>query len=298
MSVSPIQKLDSFSTHCNVYIKREDLLHTEYGGNKWRKLKLNIDHFVKEKYQTLITFGGPFSNHIAATAAICRDHQIPCVAFVRGTFEDPTNPTLLKAKQDGMHIIHVSKEDYKLKGKSQFISEQIKKFNQPYLIPEGGSNLLGIDGMEDLADEINEYPVLFDYIFIASGTGATAAGLIKHNSTGATICVINVLKYRTLNTFIESKIGATDTPWKILSQYDFGGFAKTTAQLLTFSNHFYNKYKIPLDPIYNAKMIFALNSEIEDGHIPNDSNVLCVHTGGIQGITAYNYTKKNLWLDL
>ena len=270
-------------------------MHPEYGGNKWRKLKYNLKLFFEEKHSHLITFGGPFSNHIAATAAICRDQKIPCVGIIRGEMIDDNNPTLNKAKEDGMILHHIPKEEYRLKEKSELFQKLVKNYENPLVIPEGGNNDLGRHGMKDLMNEIDEQEIKFDYIFVAAGTGTTASGIIRYCRWDSRIMIVNVLKNPSLQQEIESHV-SDQKNWEILSDYHFGGYAKTTEELQDFANAFYQEHEIKLDPVYNAKMMYAGMDLIKKEKISKDSNILAIHTGGHQGITAYDYVRKSLWL--
>lgn len=295
---SPIQKLSGFSDNYNVFIKREDLIHQEYGGNKWRKLKFNIDYFKRNGYETLITFGGPFSNHIAATAAVCRDNNINNVGIIRGNYVDPSNPTLNKAKADGMKLYHVSKDSYSHKKTASDISKIIDTLTKPFVIPEGGSNNLALLGMEELMKEIEESAIEFNYICVAAGTGSTSSGMIKYNASNAELIIVNALKNQSLKESIQENIGDdTKSNWRIWSAYHCGGFAKVNAQLRAFVKDFQNNYQIDLDPLYNSKMLFALNSELRKNSLEKGSNILCIHTGGIQGIRAFEYANKKRWIE-
>ena len=163
---SPIELLTRFSPYNEVYIKREGLIHSKFGGNKWRKLKYNIDQFRQQGFQTLITFGGPFSNHIAATAAICYKFSIPCIGIIRGSYIDVSNPTLSEARDNGMILHHVPKDAYKLKEASEAVNEIISSYNKPMLIPVGGNNASGRKGMKDLMNEIEAYEIDLSLIHI------------------------------------------------------------------------------------------------------------------------------------
>jgi len=293
---SPIEALPEFSNTCNVYVKREELIHSDFGGNKWRKLKYNIEHYFKAGYRTIITFGGPFSNHIAASAAVCAAYDIPVAGIIRGTYKDQDNPTLIGAENKGMHLHHVPKADYKLKTKSILIQGIIKSYENPLVIPEGGSNADGLDGMQDLVVEIDNYPVVFDVIGVAAGTGTTSAGIIKYIQGKSAIKVINVLKNESLHSEIESKIYGGSRNWEVIGDYHFGGYAKTTKELRTFAQGFYNDYKIPLDPIYNSKLFYAMQDMMDKKLFKQGANILIINTGGYQGIDAYNYVNEQAWI--
>lgn len=293
---SPTERLPDFCNPYEVYIKREDLIHDDFGGNKWRKLKYNIDQYYTNGHEVMITFGGPFSNHIAATAAVCAQYEIPSVGIIRGTYVDTENPTLIKAAELGMKLYHVPKEAYKFKANAPLIKELLDSYDNPMLIPEGGNNQLGITGMRDLMAEIKDYELDFDIIGVAAGTGATSAGIIKYAGINTRIKVINVLKNGSLKNEISGQVIDSSVGWNVLSDYHFGGYAKTTESLQQFAQQFYNDYGIYLDPIYNAKLFFAMKDLMKSESLPKDSKVLIINTGGQQGIDAHEYVHKKSWI--
>lgn len=293
---SPIERLHDFCNPYEVYIKREELIHKDFGGNKWRKLKYNIGRYYADSHRVMITFGGPFSNHIAATAAVCAQFEIPSVGIIRGTYVDTDNPTLNKAAELGMKLHHVPKEAYKLKANAPFIKELIASYDRPMLIPEGGNNQLGVNGMGDLMEEINDYELDFDVIGVAAGTGATAAGIIKYGNSDYRTKVINVLKNESLENEISGQLTDINTEWDVESEYHFGGYAKVTKSLQHYAQKFYDDYEIILDPIYNAKLFYAMQDLMKSELLPKNSKVLILNTGGHQGITAFEYLNKKPWV--
>ncbi len=278
-----------------VFVKREDLIHPLFGGNKWRKLKYNLVAFKNGDYKTLVTFGGPFSNHIFATAQICKIYNIKCTGIIRGEYMDPNNPTLNAAKEAGMQLYFVPKSEYKLKENSELINQLISKLERPLVIPEGGANDLASKGVEELMKELDEESH-YDYIFVSAGTGMTASGIIQFSNPLTKVMVVNALKNEGLEDSIISFLTDERTNWEVLSTYHFGGFAKASDELIQFHHTFFDKYKIQLDPIYNAKTVYGLLDCIENGTIRDHSKVLFIHTGGLQGITAFEYRSGKNWL--
>ena len=298
---SPIEEIDlkamegspyavgKYADTINLFLKREDKIHPEFGGNKWRKLKYNIKCFQEGDFNTIVTFGGAFSNHIAATAAICKYHNIPCTGIIRGNYSDPNNPTLIKASQDAMKLTHVSKDAYKLKESSEEVQQILDATDKPYLIPEGGSNIVAIAGVEEM---IQELPLVYDHVVVAAGTGTTAAGIIAACPISQ-VTVVNALRNQSLTNHISGLLAQNNSlnqgNWSVEEGFHFGGFASVTDELISFINFFYHTYNIALDPVYNAKMMYALLTQIREGSVNPGAQVLCIHTGGHQGITAYNY---------
>lgn len=292
---SPVQFLGEISNGVRLYIKREDLIHPLFGGNKWRKLKYNIRYFQDSGFKTMVTFGGPFSNHIAAVAQICHYHGIPSAGIIRGTYKDADNPSLNAARQAGMKLHHIPKDEYALKDNSELVQSIIGLYKRPYLVPEGGSNLLARKGVRELVDEIDNVGQ-YDCLFLPAGTGMTAAGLICGIETNNCVRVINVLKNKSLASVIKNNIVSGNARWKVESDYNFGGFAKVPEQLVEFNRGFWKQYGILLDPVYNAKAMYALFDMASKGLIGKGASVLYLHTGGLQGIKAWEYVQKKVWV--
>lgn len=291
---SPILLLQTFESGIQLYIKREDLIHPHFGGNKWRKLKFNIDYFLSNNYSHLITFGGPFSNHIAATASVCKYYKIPCIGLIRGTFNDLNNPTLQKASSNGMVLKHIPKSEYKLKSESNAVKKILNEYKKPFLVPEGGSNENSLLGLKEMSNEIKNQGD-FDQVFISAGTGMTASGLIKY-SESSFINVIASLNDYSLDDNIRTITNNSSKNWKLSFDYTFGGYAKWNNQLQQFAQNFKNQFNIILDPIYNVKTAFACFDFIKNNKIQPNTKVLLIHTGGLQGIEGFEYTNKVDWI--
>ncbi len=272
-----------------LYIKREDELHPLISGNKYRKLKYNLAQARQEQKTTLLTFGGAFSNHILAVAAAGKEYGFQTIGVIRGEeLEDKVaeNPTLHKASALGMVFEFVSRDAYRKKDETVFVEHLIDKFGDFYLLPEGGTNDLAVKGCEEI---LTEEDAVFDYICCAVGTGGTISGLINCSKTGQQVLGFPVLKGDFLNEDICSF--AKNNNWKLISDYHFGGYAKVSDELIAFVNEFYLKYQIPLDPVYTGKMVFGVLDMIQKKKFPEDSKILMIHTGGLQGIAGMN---KNL----
>lgn len=290
---SPVEYLDQFNKGIEVFVKREDLIHPGYGGNKWRKLKYNLEHYLSNSYSQLISFGGAFSNHIHALALLCKDYNIPVTAIVRGEVDDPDNPTLHDAREAGMRLIPVSRSAYRMKENSEEIQEILDTFENPFIVPEGGSNAIAKKGVTEILGELDDH---YDYIFLSAGTGMTATGIIEAAHSDTQVYVVNALRNPELETTIKSNLDIEKSNWTVLSDHHFGGFAKVPKDLIEWNRGFFDKYKMPLDPVYNAKAMYALLDSIKSGLLKRNSRVLYLHTGGLQGIQAFEYLSKNSWL--
>lgn len=284
---SPITELslsNLSSNNVRLFIKRDELIHPEISGNKWRKLYLNLLEAKKQKKKTILTFGGAFSNHIYATAASCKLFGFNSIGIIRGEYEDPQNSTLRFARSQGMKIVHISKAIYG--SDKELIAMQ---YPEAYVIPEGGNNELGRMGMKYLAEELNQsFQDVEHLVVIPIGTGCTFTGLIQHLSENFSVLGINVLKNKSIDQEVANLVGTKKIRYEINHDYHFGGYAKTTTELIDFANQFFDENKINLDPIYTAKSLYAIYDLIAKDKFPNGKNIIAIHTGGLQGITPYN----------
>lgn len=284
------QKISLEKTTISLYIKREDLLHPYVSGNKLRKLKYNLLQAKNENKQTLLTFGGAFSNHILAVAAAGKEQGFETIGIIRGEeLQDKIseNPTLQKAQDFGMVFEFVGREIYREKNNPEFIQQLAEKFGHFYLIPEGGTNDLAVKGCEEILTATDEK---FDYICCAVGTGGTISGLINCSKNSQ-----QVLGFPALNgDFLREDICkfVSKLNWDLITAYHFGGYAKVSEELILFINEFYQKHKIPLDPIYTGKMMFGVMDLIDKNYFPENSKILVIHTGGLQGIAGMNNLLK------
>ncbi len=277
-----------------LYLKREDLIHPFVSGNKYRKLKYNLIEAQKKNFKILLTFGGAFSNHIAAVASAGHEFGFKTFGIIRGEeleYKIEANPTLSFAKQSGMNFKFVSRDEYRNKTSDSFLNSLKEEFGRFYLIPEGGTNALAIKGCAEILDDED---FNFDYVCTAVGTGGTISGLINCSKSSQQVFGFPALKGDFLHQDISKFV--TNTNWELITNYHFGGYAKINEALVNFINEFKNGYKIPLDPVYTGKMMFGIFDLIEKGFFSKGSKILAIHTGGLQGISGMNtiLKKKNL----
>ncbi|MBE9575183.1 1-aminocyclopropane-1-carboxylate deaminase/D-cysteine desulfhydrase [Flavobacterium proteolyticum] len=281
-----------FPNNIQLFIKREDLLHPIISGNKFRKLKYNIQEAKRLGHTTLLTFGGAFSNHILAVAGAGAEFGFKTIGIIRGEeLENKIheNPTLAKAQELGMQFHFVSRTAYRDKESSSFISFLCEKFGNFYLVPEGGTNDLAIKGCEEiLTSEEKSY---FTHIACAVGTGGTISGLINSSTEEQQLIGFSSLKGAFLSEVIRNFVVKTN--WSISDAYHFGGYGKVNDELIQFLNSFYTQTSIPLDPVYTGKMVFGILDWIEKGYFPPNAKILIIHTGGLQGIKGMNFALKN-----
>lgn len=279
-----------------LYIKREDEIHPFVSGNKFRKLKYNIEEAKNQQKNTLLTFGGAFSNHIVATAVAGKLSGFKTIGIIRGDELgldlDKTlskNSTLQEATKNGMKFKFISRSAYRNKASKEFINQLKNELGDFYLIPEGGTNNLAIKGCEEiLTKEDNK----FDYICCAVGTGGTISGLINSANEHQKIIGFPALKGNFLQEEIEQLVNRNDN-WSLQNEYNFGGYGKYNTDLIRFINGFKKQANILLDPIYTGKMMFGILDIIKKNQLSNSSKILVIHTGGLQGINGVNQKLKN-----
>ncbi|WP_292891836.1 pyridoxal-phosphate dependent enzyme [Nonlabens sp.] len=281
-----------------VDIKREDLLHQQVSGNKLRKLKYNLLEAQKQGEQPILTFGGAFSNHIAATAAAGKLLGLPTIGVIRGeelgedlnkTFAH--NSTLKNAHKNGMQLHFVSREAYREKDTKAFQLQMEAIFGSYYYIPEGGTNSLAVKGTEEILTEQDK--TYYHIICVAAGTGGTAAGIINSATADQKIIVFSALKGAFMKKEIEKYTLRRD--FQVVNEMTFGGYAKSDDGLIDYMNTRFresvtkeNPRGIPLEPIYTAKMMYGIEQMVESGVIKGKTRILAVHTGGLQSIAGYN----------
>ena len=275
----------------SLVMKREDLIHPFVSGNKFRKLKYNLLQAKAESQTTLLTFGGAYSNHIAAVAYAGRENGFQTIGIIRGdelADKIASNPTLKFAQECGMQFEFVSREDYRLKTEATFLEQLENKFGSFYLIPEGGKNALAIKGCEEI---LTQEDGNFDYVACAIGTGGTISGIINSALPHQKILGFPALKGDFLQDEIRNFV--QNDNWELITDYHFGGYGKVNTVLVDFINRFLEKTKIPLDPVYTGKMVFGIVDLIEKNYFPENATILLIHTGGLQGIQGMNLKLKN-----
>jgi len=274
-----------------LWIKREDLLHPDISGNKYRKLRYNVERAATLGYDTLLTFGGAFSNHIAAAAAAGKELGFKTIGVIRGDELEKMenvwteNPTLAFARSQGMRFKFVSRSDYRLKESDDFIQNLKHEFGDFYLVPQGGTNEWAVKGCEEILSDEDD---TFDFITCAMGTGGTISGIINAAKNHQKVLGFPALKDDFLGEEILKYVNKTEN-WELIKDYHFGGFAKINEELVRFINDFKNQTGVALDPIYTGKMLFGIVDLIQKNYFPKEARILAIHTGGLQGILGMNY---------
>lgn len=272
-NIMPINDEVTQAASVDLYLLREDEIHPEISGNKFRKLKYNVLFAKKEKVKGICTYGGPHSNHILATAVACKLNGLRSKAYIRkGYSELMMTPTIEQSIQNGMEINWLGHEDFRQQKLKTGVDEGW------LYIPEGGANTMGVDGCKEIMEAI---PKDTDKIAVACGTGSTLSGMIIGSCVSQQLIGVSVLKAPGMIRQ-EIRRWATKQNYEVFEDYHFGGYARANQELFTFIQWFYQQHKVILDLVYTGKLMFALYDLMKNGKLTNCSMV-AVHTGGIQG---------------
>lgn len=269
-----------------LFMLREDLIHPEISGNKWRKLKYNVHEAKTQDQGTILTFGGAYSNHVAATAAAGKHFGLKTIGVIRGDEILPLNPTLELASKNGMKFKYITRAQYRESNKYEksFIDLLRAEFGDFYLVPEGGSNFLAVKGCAEIFRNVN---IDFDTVCCACGTGGTIAGIIA--STQKQVLGFPALKGGEFlkedisNLLKEYSPNSVYDNWNLVLDYHMGGYAKVNDELIDFVKDFKAKHNIQLDLIYTGKMFFGIYDLLRNSNELDGKTIIAVHTGGIQG---------------
>lgn len=290
---SPLQKLNDKifdEKSIKVFVKRDDLIHPEISGNKWRKLKYNLLNAKSLGYESILTFGGAYSNHIYATAAAGKYFNFETIGIIRGDeLNENSSQTLKFAAECGMKLHFVTRNDYRAMRENPQNHPLIQSFIRSRIVPEGGTNEFALGGVGEMVDEISEQlGYAPDYIICPVGTGGTISGIIAKSAITTQVVGICALKNgfyleEEINRLVENNVGYQKHNFEILWDYHHGGYAKKTPQLMNFIEAFHENYSFPIEYIYSGKMFFAFD-ELIKSYIKPNSTVVLIHTGGIQGL--------------
>ena len=284
----PIERFDHsilIQHGVRVDIKRDDLLHPVVSGNKLYKLHYNLEAFVSGDYKTLVTFGGAYSNHLHALAYAGNELDVLTVGIIRGEQLLPLNPTLKDCVNWGMVLEPVSRDVYRQKERADEVKGILSNYDKPFLVPEGGGNALGVKGASLMLASVNQAD--YDFIVVASGTGATVAGIIYASVPSVEVIGVATLKgaswmAQEVRDHLLS-LSCHKTNWRINCDYHFGGYGKKNAELDEFVCKIGNENGLLIESIYTGKALYALLDLVNKGEIENGSRVLFIHTGGMQG---------------
>jgi len=266
---------------------RLDRIHPQISGNKWFKLKHNLLAARAQSARTVLSFGGAYSNHLVALAAVSKASGLRSIGIVRGEAPKVLNRALRFAEQQGMALHYVSRSDYRNKEDPEFIRALEQRFGPFYTIPEGGSNLLGIKGCAEIAAHLHwRYETAPRYVLMACGTAATLTGIVSALTSNCEVIGVSVLKgpdtlSPQVDAWLEQLGSASECRWSINTQYHHGGYGKTNPALNHFIDAFEARTGIPVEPVYTGKMMWGLYKMIESGEIAHGAEIIALHTGGL-----------------
>ncbi|MEO8721002.1 MAG: pyridoxal-phosphate dependent enzyme [Ginsengibacter sp.] len=281
-TVSLLNQRFSENSSTKIFMLRLDEVHPVISGNKLFKLIYFLEEAKKSLHKKIITFGGAYSNHLAATAFACKELKIKSVGIVRGERPENLSSTLLFCLEQGMQLEFISRATYKKITENDFFKALINRHGEHILIPEGGYSVQGKEGAKLIDDYFTDKN--FTHVCLPVGTATTFAGLTEANKNETEIMGFGVLKnFNDIEKrFAELKVN-TAKKYSFIPGYHFGGYAKKNGELISFMNEFYEQNKIQLDFVYTAKMMFGVKDLIGKGYFPDGAKILCIHTGGLQG---------------
>jgi 1-aminocyclopropane-1-carboxylate deaminase len=266
-----------------VDLLRLDSLHPIVSGNKFYKLRFYIAAAIQNGCSTVVSFGGPYSNHIVALAFTAREAKLKSIGYIRTNADEPMTPSLAEAKAYGMELVYLGRTDFQTKKAS--ILELSATKSDTYFIDEGGYGSIGAKGAATILSE--QDTTHYDYIICAVGTGTMLAGCINAASPNQKIIGISVLKNE---GSIEAEINAllfdniyNNQPYSLLHQFHQGGYAKTNPAMIAFMNRLWDTEKIPTDIVYTSKLLFGVEQLIQENYFEKDTSILVIHSGGLQG---------------
>lgn len=274
----PLQSIAAFDT-IQLMIKRIDLVHPTISGNKFFKLKYNLLEARKLGFSQLLSFGGAYSNHIYALSHAAHEYGFDSIGIIRGEElqHQALNPMLATASKLGMQLQFISRQDYRRKHTPEFLAELQQRYPNAYILPEGGTNDLAIQGTAEIVTDADREN--FDVICCAVGTGGTIAGLINASSTQQKVIGFSALKGDFLTE--EVRKWTTQTNWQIYTDDTFGGYGKYDQRLLDFIQYITDQYQLPLEPIYTGKAFYQLWQLIQQNHFTASTRILFMHTGAL-----------------
>jgi len=272
------------NSRTQLFVLRLDKEDPVTGGNKSYKLKYNLEVARISGIKNLLTFGGAWSNHIAATARLGKQSGFGTIGIIRG--EPISNRTIDRALLDGMELHFVSRTEYKLRNEPEYLTELSNRFNFPMIIPEGGSNDLGIKGCSEILGAGADN---FDLVAVSCGTGSTISGIMQTAPPNCRILGFSALRDRgSTAQFVAKHTNDKATQWEIISDYSFGGFARSAPELDQFIKNFREVTSIRIEPVYTGKLFFGICDMVRRNALPEGSKILAIHTGGLQYLDPLN----------
>ena len=289
-NIEPVHFSRLAGSKIKLFVKRDDRLHHQVSGNKAYKLLGHIQTAIAAGKSELISFGGYYSNHLHALASVGQALDMPTYGFIRGHRPKQLSPTLIDCRKMGMDLTFLSRKEYLLKQNSEWLRALSSRFPDAYIVGEGGRGAPAFTGCALMMESIQrQMDMPNTTVAISCGTGTTLAGLLAASRPGDKLLGFPALKFadggKTFRSDIQRTLQGHDVKaqWSLNNDFHFGGFAKATARLTEFMLAFENETKIPLDPVYTAKMVYGVCELVQRGHWPAGHQVLMVHSGGLQG---------------
>ena len=298
---SPLQKLQIIQDY-QVYVKRDDLIHSVISGNKFRKLKYILLDFQSSGKDHIIAFGGAYSNLLHALSLIVREISVPAIFYIRAYGDDKNNPTLNFIRGNGVEMRFLSKEEFRKLRDASYLKKMQSEMPSAYIIPEGASNMLATYGSAEIYEEIEQQlGIAPDHIVMDMGTGGTFAGVLSRIGEKTRLTGIPVLKGVDWEKTLAQIYNGDDSilltkNYVITEDYHFGVFAKFNQELIDFINSYNFRFGINIDPVYTGKLAFAVNDMTSRGEFAKNSTIVWIHGGGLQGIRGFNRNNDNLVL--
>ena len=266
---------------------RLDLVHPLVSGNKWFKLKFNLAQAFDLGHNSVLSYGGAYSNHLIALAAAAKLNGLRSIGVIRGELIKPLNPALAFMQDQGMVLHPVSRSDYRHKEDANFKAELLAQYGRFFEVPEGGGNRLGLLGAAQISKFIQFTAASTDnYVMLSCGTAATMAGILTSLEGETQVLGVSVLKgddtlSGQVHDWLAEQGQLTPCVWQILKDFHCGGYAKSTPELRQCMQEFTQLSGIPLEPVYTAKMIYGFYSLAKEGYFPRGSEIIAIHTGGL-----------------
>jgi 1-aminocyclopropane-1-carboxylate deaminase/D-cysteine desulfhydrase-like pyridoxal-dependent ACC family enzyme len=277
-----------------VSLLRLDRMGGSAPGNKWYKLRGSLAVARQHGIRRLVSFGGPWSNHLHALAAVGHEHGYETVGIVRGETGPLETAMLADARAWGMQVIAVSRSEYRLRNDPDYLERLGRQFDPCLVIPEGGANTLGASGCKAIAELVETALPGPARVVLAVGTGTTLAGIVAGLGSDYEVLGVSALKgavdlEQRVSQALEACSRGPYARWSILHEYHCGGFARTSPDLQHFMLQFERIQGIELEPVYTGKMLFALHQLLGSGQWNSDTPIVAIHTGGLQGRRGYGW---------
>ena len=265
-----------YGNNIELLVARFDLIHLEISGNKLFKLWYFLQESLQANRKPILTFGGPFSNHLLAAAVACKGLGIPITAILKGD-KEPQSHTLERCRALGMQFEFVPGHLYRE-------ISQDTSFSRPgtIVIPEGGFNPAGARGAALMMNYIN--PLNPDLVVTAAGTATTLAGIVLGKLPETKIATVPAIKnMQDISSRVALLTSNKHEEFEVWNDHHFGGYAKWNGELISFMNAFYESTGIPTDIIYTGKLFYSLEKQIAAGAIAEGTKIVVIHSGGLQG---------------